>query len=121
MAHLVMENEKLRRKVKKAQQRRDHYARLYYRILTQFDETKWELTVARNKIQELKAQGVCVCVRVCVCVCVRVCVRACACVCVCVWVVCTWICNLCPCMRLCMSVYTVPCTGVPTTVDIPIM
>ncbi len=67
MAHLVMENEKLRRKVKKAQQRRDHYARLYYRALAQFDETKWELTSARNKIQELKALGVCVCVCVCVC------------------------------------------------------
>ncbi len=85
MAHLVMENEKLRRKVKKAQQRRDHYARLYYRILTQFDETKWELTVARNKIQELKAQGVCV--RVCVCVCVCVCVFVRVCVCVCGWYV----------------------------------
>ena len=64
MAHLVMENEKLRRKVKKAQQRRDHYARLYYRVLAELDETKWEVTMSRNKIRELKSQGEFVCLSV---------------------------------------------------------
>ena len=57
MAHLVIENEKLRRKLKKAHHRRDHYARLYYRVLAELDETKWELSVARGKIRELKSQG----------------------------------------------------------------
>ena len=57
MAQLMMQNEKLHRKVKKAQQRRDHYASLYYRTLAELDETKWELTMARNKIKEMRVQG----------------------------------------------------------------
>ena len=61
MAYLITENEKLRHKLKKVQQRRDHYARLYYRIVSDADETKWELAIAKGKIRELKAQGVCVC------------------------------------------------------------
>ena len=59
MAYLITENEKLRHKLKKVQQRRDHYARLYYRIASETDETKWELAIAKGKIRELKAQGVC--------------------------------------------------------------
>lgn len=57
MAQLVMQNEKLRCKLKKVQQRRDHYARLYYRSVSDADETKWELAIARGRIRELKAQS----------------------------------------------------------------
>lgn len=66
--HLVMENEKLRRKLHKTQQRRDHYAKLYYRTLAELDETKWALTMAKEKIREFKSQGIGMCMCLCVCV-----------------------------------------------------
>ena len=53
-----MDNEKLHRKLHKTQQRRDHYAKLYYRTLAELDETKWELSMAKEKIRELKSQGI---------------------------------------------------------------
>ena len=56
LAQLVMENERLRRKHRKVQHRRDHYARLYYRCQADLDEKKWELHFARIKISELKEQ-----------------------------------------------------------------
>ena len=56
LAQLVMENERLRRKHRKVQHRRDHYARLYYRCQADLDEKKWELHHARVKISELKEQ-----------------------------------------------------------------
>jgi hypothetical protein len=56
LAQLVMENEGLRRKHRKVQHRRDHYARLYYRCQADFDEKKWELHYTRIKISELKEQ-----------------------------------------------------------------
>lgn len=53
----MIENEKLCRKHRKAQHRRDHYARLYYRCQADLDEKKLELHYARVKIKELKAQS----------------------------------------------------------------
>ena len=57
----MMENERLRRKHRKVQHRRDHYARLYYRCQADLDEKKWELHFARIKISELKEQSTFVC------------------------------------------------------------
>ena len=52
-----MELDKVRQKLQRAYMRRDHYAQLYYRAMAELDETKWELSVAKNKIQELKSLG----------------------------------------------------------------
>ena len=51
------ELDKVRQKLQRAYMRRDHYAQLYYRAMAELDETKWELSVAKNKIQELKSLG----------------------------------------------------------------
>ena len=60
MAQLVMENESLRRKHKKVQQRRDHYARLYYRCQAELDKKRWELHSAKGQIRDLRDQSKCV-------------------------------------------------------------
>lgn len=52
VSHILIENEKIHRKLRKVQQRRDHYAKLYYKTLAQLDETKWELSRANSKIKE---------------------------------------------------------------------
>ncbi len=44
----------MQQKLTKVKQRRDHYARLYYRTLAQLDETKWELATAKHTIHELQ-------------------------------------------------------------------
>ena len=54
-----MENERLRRKHRKVQHRRDHYARLYYRCQADLDEKKLELYYTRIKVAELKQQREC--------------------------------------------------------------
>lgn len=51
------ELDKIKQKLQRAYMRRDHYAQLYYRAMAELDETKWELSVAKNKIQELKSLG----------------------------------------------------------------
>ena len=51
------ELDRVRQKLQRAYMRRDHYAQLYYRAMAELDETKWELSVAKNKIQELKSLG----------------------------------------------------------------
>eukprot|EP00731_Ephydatia_muelleri_P023771 Em0016g42a len=50
MAFLVVENEKLRRKLRKSQDRRDYYARMYYHLLADMDAMRYELEHARRKI-----------------------------------------------------------------------
>ena len=55
MAFLVVENEKLRRKLRKSQDRRDYYARLYYHLLADMDTMKYELEQARRKIHFLQS------------------------------------------------------------------
>ena len=57
MAFLVVENEKLRRKLRKSQDRRDYYARLYYHLLADMDAIKYELEHARRKIHFLQSLG----------------------------------------------------------------
>ena len=52
-----MENEKSSRKLEKVRQRRDHYARLYFKTLSELEETKWKLTQAMNTIKELQTRG----------------------------------------------------------------
>ena len=61
VSRLVMEREKLHRKLAKVQQRRDHYARLYYRALTELEETKLELSQAKHKIRQLQHTGESIC------------------------------------------------------------
>lgn len=51
---LIAERDKLQRKLNKVQQRRDHYARLYYRTLAQLDDAKLELVQAKHKIQKFQ-------------------------------------------------------------------
>ena len=47
--------EKLCEKLRRAYQRRDHYAQLYYKAMAQLEHTRWELSVANKKIQELQS------------------------------------------------------------------
>lgn len=54
----IVEMKKLSEKLRRAYQRRDHYAQLYYRVLAELEDTKWELELAKKKIQELKLQGI---------------------------------------------------------------
>ena len=54
---LLFENEKNRRKLRKVQQRRDHYAKLYFETLSELDDTKCKLERATNAIRKLKSQG----------------------------------------------------------------
>ena len=54
VSQLLIENEKVQRKLRKVQQRRDHYAKLYYKTLAELDETKWELSLAKSKIKDLQ-------------------------------------------------------------------
>ena len=49
----ISEIEKLRQKLKRAYMRRDHYAQQYYRTVSELDETKFQLGLAKNKIQQL--------------------------------------------------------------------
>lgn len=57
MEQLLLEGQKTKRKLAKVQQRRDHYARLYYQALMELDMTKLELSRAHQEITELKGQG----------------------------------------------------------------
>lgn len=57
MERLLLEGQKTKRKLQKVQQRRDHYARLYYQALMELDMTKLELSRAHQEISELKGQG----------------------------------------------------------------
>ena len=54
---LLLDGQKTKRKLQKVQQRRDHYARLYYQALMELDMTKLELSRARQEISELKNHG----------------------------------------------------------------
>lgn len=58
MGQLLMDNEKASRKIVKVRQRRDHYARLYFKTLSDLEETKWKLSQAVNTIKELQTRGV---------------------------------------------------------------
>lgn len=49
--------EKLRQKLQRAYLRRDHYAQLYYQTKSELEETKWQLSVALNKIKQLQSHG----------------------------------------------------------------
>lgn len=49
------EMDKLCEKLRRAYMRRDHYAQLYYKAMAQLEHTKWELAVAKKKIQELQS------------------------------------------------------------------
>lgn len=51
---VLLENEKVRKKLRKVQQRRDHYAKLYLQTMRELEETKWELAKAMNVIRELQ-------------------------------------------------------------------
>ena len=59
MAFLVVENEKLRRKLRKSQDRRDYYARMYYHLLADMDAMRYELEHARRKIHFLQSLSKC--------------------------------------------------------------
>lgn len=59
MGQLLIENEKSSRKLAKVRQRRDHYARLYFKTLSELEETKWKLTQAMNTIRDLQTRGLC--------------------------------------------------------------
>lgn len=54
----LLELQKLSEKLHRAYQRRDHYAQLYYRVLAELEDTKWELNLAKKKIHEIKSQGI---------------------------------------------------------------
>ena len=54
---LLQEGEKTKRRLQKLQQRRDHYARLYYQALLELDATRLELSRAKQEIGDLRAQG----------------------------------------------------------------
>jgi cytochrome c-type biogenesis protein CcmH/NrfG len=47
--------DKLVLKLQRAYQRRDHYAQLYYKTLSELEEMKWQLNIANKKIQELSS------------------------------------------------------------------
>lgn len=51
----LSEIEKLQQKLKRAYIRRDHYAQQYYRTVSELDETKFQLSLAKKKIQQLTA------------------------------------------------------------------
>ena len=53
----LLEEEKMKRKLQKVQQRRDHYARLYYQAIVELDATRLALSRAMTQITELQAQG----------------------------------------------------------------
>lgn len=59
MAFLVVENEKLRRKLRKSQDRRDYYARMYYHLLADMDAMRYELEHARRKIHFFQSLSKC--------------------------------------------------------------
>ena len=55
---MMMEGEKTKRKLQKVQQRRDHYARLYYQTIMELDVTRLALDRARKEISDLQTQGI---------------------------------------------------------------
>ena len=57
MGQLLIDNEKSARKLDKVRQRRDHYARLYFKTLSELEETKWKLSQAVNTIQDMQNRG----------------------------------------------------------------
>lgn len=57
VGQLLLENERVQRKLNKVRQRRDHYARLYFNTLSELEETKWKLNQATKTIKELKTHG----------------------------------------------------------------
>ena len=58
LEQLIQEGEKTKRRLQKLQQRRDHYARLYYQALLELDATRLELTRAKQEITDLRTQGI---------------------------------------------------------------
>ena len=54
---LLLQGEKLKRKLQKVQQRRDHYARLYYQAIVELDATRVALSRAMSQVTELQTQG----------------------------------------------------------------
>lgn len=57
MGQLLLENEKTKRKLRKVQQRRDHYAKLYFQTLAELDRARTELDRAMNTIKVLRCRG----------------------------------------------------------------
>ena len=55
VGQLLFENERVTRKLRKVQQRRDYYAKLYHDTLSELDNTKWQLASAMNTIKELRS------------------------------------------------------------------
>ena len=55
---LILEGEKTKRKLQKLQQRRDHYARLYYQAIMELDMSRLALERARAEINDLRTQGI---------------------------------------------------------------
>ena len=49
--------DKLRQKLQRAYLRRDHYAQLYYQTKSELEETKWQLSIALNKIKQMQSQS----------------------------------------------------------------
>lgn len=49
----MLENERTARKLSKVCQRRDHYARLYFKTLSELEETKLKLMQAMHTIKGL--------------------------------------------------------------------
>ena len=47
--------DKLKQKLQRAYLRRDHYAQLYYETKTELEDTRWQLSVALNKIKQLQS------------------------------------------------------------------
>lgn len=57
LGQMLLDNERMARKLNKVRQRRDHYARLYFQTLSELEDTKWKLSQAMTTIKDLKAQG----------------------------------------------------------------
>ena len=57
VGQLLLENEKTKRKLRKVQQRRDHYAKLYFQTLAQLEQVRAELAQATNAVKELRGRG----------------------------------------------------------------
>lgn len=55
---LILEGEKTKRKLQKLQQRRDHYARLYYQAIMELDMSRLALERARAELSDLRTQGI---------------------------------------------------------------
>ena len=47
--------DKLKQKLQRAYLRRDHYAQLYYETKSELEDTRWQLSIALNKIKQLQS------------------------------------------------------------------